>query len=98
MRRTIPIKLSAAELHNYCRKNHTRKLALFGSILRDDFGEDSDVEVLVEFEPGHVPGLGFIRIVRRRRALAIAEKALRRRHPDTKTVRTNLQRLLDDME
>ena len=32
------------------------KLALFGSVLREDFGPDSDVDVLVEFEPGHVPG------------------------------------------
>ena len=41
----------------FCRENHIRKLALFGSVLRDDFGPDSDVDVLVEFEPGHVPGL-----------------------------------------
>lgn len=37
--------------------NHVRRLALFGSVLRDDFRPDSDVDVLVEFEPGHVPGL-----------------------------------------
>ena len=36
------------------------KLSLFGSVLRDDFGPDSDVDVLVEFEPGHVPGLSFL--------------------------------------
>lgn len=34
-------------------------LALFGSVLRDDFRRDSDVDVLVEFEPGHTPGLEF---------------------------------------
>jgi predicted nucleotidyltransferase len=39
--------------------NHSRKLALFGSVLRDDFRPQSDVDVLVEFEPGHVPGLEF---------------------------------------
>ncbi len=44
----------------FCRKHHIRKLALFGSVLRDDFTPDSDVDVLVEFEPGHVPGLAFI--------------------------------------
>ena len=43
----------------FCRRHHVRKLALFGSVLRDDFGPDSDVDVLVEFEPGHVPGLAF---------------------------------------
>jgi len=41
----------------FCRRHHIRKLSLFGSVLRDDFGPDSDVDILVEFEPGHVPGL-----------------------------------------
>ena len=39
-----------------CRRNHIRKLSLFGSVLRDDFGPESDIDVLVEFEAGHVPG------------------------------------------
>jgi predicted nucleotidyltransferase len=43
----------------FCRRHHIRRLALFGSLLRDDFGPDSDVDVLVEFEPGHTPGLAF---------------------------------------
>ncbi len=46
-------------LARFCQRNHIRRLALFGSVLRDDFGPDSDVDVLVEFEPGHVPGLRF---------------------------------------
>jgi predicted nucleotidyltransferase len=41
----------------FCRGRHIRRLAFFGSVLRDDFGPQSDVDVLVEFEPGHVPGL-----------------------------------------
>lgn len=41
----------------FCKEHHIRKLALFGSVLRDDFGPDSDVDLLVEFEPGKVPGL-----------------------------------------
>ncbi len=48
------------ELAAFCRRHHIRWLALFGSILRQDFGPESDVDVLVEFEPGHVPGLRFI--------------------------------------
>ena len=36
----------------FCRRHHIRKLALFGSVLRDDFRPNSDVDVLVEFEPG----------------------------------------------
>ena len=43
----------------FCRRHHIRRLSLFGSILRDDFRPDSDVDVLVEFEPGHTPGLAF---------------------------------------
>ena len=39
----------------FCKKHHIRKLSLFGSILRDDFESDSDVDVLVEFEFGHGP-------------------------------------------
>jgi len=49
----IPKELIA----EFCRRNHIRRLALFGSVLRDDFGPDSDVDVLVEFEPGARVGL-----------------------------------------
>lgn len=44
----------------FCRRNHIRRLSLFGSILRDDFTAESDGDVLVEFEPGKVPGFAFI--------------------------------------
>ncbi len=43
----------------FCRRHRIRKLSLFGSILRDDFRPDSDIDVLVEFEPGATPGFGF---------------------------------------
>lgn len=45
-----------------CRKHRIRRLSLFGSVLREDFREDSDVDVLVEFEPGSTPGFGFFAI------------------------------------
>jgi len=48
----------------FCRRHHIRRLAFFGSVLRDDFGPDSDVDVLVEFEEGHVPGLAFFAMER----------------------------------
>ena len=48
----------------FCRRHHIARLALFGSVLRDDFGPNSDVDVLVEFQAGHVPGLAFISIER----------------------------------
>ncbi len=44
----------------FCRKRRIRRLALFGSVLRDDFGPDSDVDALVEFEPGHTPGFEIV--------------------------------------
>ncbi len=43
----------------FCRKHHIKKLAVFGSVLRPDFREDSDIDVLVEFDPDHIPGLAF---------------------------------------
>lgn len=64
MKRKIPITIPQAQINHFCRQNHIRKLSLFGSILRDDFRDDSDIDVLVEFEPGHVPGLRFIRMER----------------------------------
>ena len=46
-------------ISEFCRRHHIRRLAVFGSVLRADFGPTSDVDVLVEFEPDHVPGLAF---------------------------------------
>jgi len=49
------IELPKEKIALFCKKHHIRKLSLFGSVLRDDFGPTSDVDFLVEFEPGHVP-------------------------------------------
>lgn len=46
------VDIPVAALTSFCRKHHVAKLSLFGSILRDDFGPGSDVDVLVEFVPG----------------------------------------------
>ena len=51
------VQFSHEELAAFCRRHHIRKLAFFGSVLRDDFGPDSDIDVLVEFEPGRAVGL-----------------------------------------
>jgi len=56
------IPIDRRQLADFCRQRHIRWLALFGSVLREDFGPASDVDVLVEFEPGHVPGLDFFLI------------------------------------
>ena len=53
------IDLPMEELAEFCRRNRITKLSLFGSVLRDDFGPESDIDVLVEFEAGHTPGLAF---------------------------------------
>ncbi len=51
------VDIPEAEVADFCRRHHIRKLALFGSVIRDDFTADSDIDVLVEFESGHTPGL-----------------------------------------
>jgi predicted nucleotidyltransferase len=55
----IKIRVPRTQLAEFCRRNHIRKLAFFGSVLRDDFGPQSDVDVLVEFEEGKTPGFAF---------------------------------------
>ena len=49
--------ISKEELAAFCHRNHIRKIALFGSALRDELKPDSDIDLLVEFETHHVPGL-----------------------------------------
>ncbi len=44
------------KIAEFCERHRIRRLSLFGSVLREDFGPGSDIDVLVEFEPGHVPG------------------------------------------
>ncbi len=53
------IDIPREEIAAFCRRHRIRRLALFGSILRDDFTPDSDIDVLVEFEPGATPGWDF---------------------------------------
>jgi hypothetical protein len=58
------VELPRDKIAEFCRQHHIRKLAFFGSILREDFGPGSDIDVLVEFEPGHAPGLAFFAMER----------------------------------
>ena len=58
------IAIDRSVIADFCRRCHIRRLALFGSVLRDYFTPDSDVDVLVEFEPGHTVGLAFFRMQR----------------------------------
>ena len=52
----LPVAIDQEQIASICRQHHIRRLALFGSEQRAEFGPESDIDVLVEFEPGHVPG------------------------------------------
>ena len=52
------IQIDRDRIADFCRKHHIRRLALFGSVLTDEFRPESDIDVLVEFEAGRV--LGFL--------------------------------------
>ena len=71
-------------LAEFCRANGIASLAVFGSALRDDFGPQSDIDLLVEFEPGQTPGLRFVE--HRCRTLGPVRQA--GRHPDSPVCRT----------
>ena len=56
---SVKISVDRQKIAEFCRRNHIKRLSFFGSVLHDDFRSDSDVDVLVEFESGHVPGWEF---------------------------------------
>ena len=64
----LSIHVDRQRIADYCRRHSIRRLAFFGSVLRRDFRPDSDVDVLVEFEPGEEPG--FLRLARMERELS----------------------------
>jgi predicted nucleotidyltransferase len=88
------IAISTDEIETFCKRNHIRSFGLFGSALREDFGPDSDIDVLIEFEQQHEPGLfklvelqdelskilGHKVDLVERRAVEKSENYIRRRH------------------
>jgi uncharacterized protein len=56
------IGLTRYQIEAFCQKHHIGRLAFWGSVIREDFSPQSDVDVLVEFESGHVPGFDFFLI------------------------------------
>ncbi len=56
------IRIPKKKLAEFCRRNYILRLSLFGSVLHDSFNSESDIDVLVEFDPEHVPGLALIRM------------------------------------
>ena len=65
---SVRIFIPKDRIADFCRRHHIRRLSVFGSALREDFREDSDVDILVEFEPEHTPGL--LKLARMERELA----------------------------
>jgi hypothetical protein len=62
MSRGLPFEFSLDLLDAVCRRYGILRLSVFGSALRDDFRADSDLDLLVEFQPGRTPGFGFFRL------------------------------------
>jgi predicted nucleotidyltransferase len=61
---TPRIEIDRAEVEKLCRRYSIRRLALFGSVIRDDFSDESDVDILVEFQPEAKVGLSFFSLQR----------------------------------
>jgi predicted nucleotidyltransferase len=59
MLKQLTLTIPQNEIAAFCRRHHIRRLALFGSVLREDLQPNSDIDVLVEFEPEYIPGLAF---------------------------------------
>ena len=51
------VDMPSKQIAGFCRRHHIRRLAVFGSALRPDFDQESDIDILVEFDPDHIPGL-----------------------------------------
>ena len=63
------LPVSGAAIEEFCRRHRIRRLALFGSAVHGEMTPASDLDVLVEFEPGHTPGLSFFAVQRELSAL-----------------------------
>lgn len=50
------ILIQKSKIADFCKRHHIQRLAIYGSALRSDFSPESDIDVLVDFAPGHTPG------------------------------------------
>ncbi len=91
------VELDKEKIVSFCRERHIRRLAIFGSALRSNFRPDSDIDILVEFEPEHIPGLfGIARMERELSALFGGRKVDLRTPEDLS--RYFRQRVLEEAE
>jgi predicted nucleotidyltransferase len=72
---SLHIQVNREQIADFCRRHHMRKLAFFGSVLRDDFRADSDVDVLIEFEPEYRLGLFELMRIQREFSVLIGREA-----------------------
>ena len=71
----LPIKIDKEAIAAFCEKHHILKLALFGSVLTDNFRDDSDVDVLVDFDQAHIPSLFALARMERELSETLGRKA-----------------------
>lgn len=78
----VGVTVPKEQLATFCRNHHIRRLAIFGSALRADFSPESDVDILVEFEPEHIPGLFAIARMERELSPLFGERKVDLRTPE----------------
>ena len=91
------IHVPKKQLVAFCQAYHIQRLAIFGSALRSDFDENSDIDVLVEFEPDHIPGLFAIAKMERELSVLFGGRKVDLRTPNDLS-RYFRQRVLDEAE
>ena len=87
----LPITIDQAAIADFCTRHHLTKLALFGSVLTDRFGPDSDVDILFEYDPAHVPSLFDVAAMERELTGILGRKA------DMRTPRDLSRRFRDEV-
>ena len=94
---SLQVEVPKRKIANFCRHYHIRRLAIFGSALRPDFDEASDIDILVEFDPQYIPGLlGMARMERELSTLWAGRKVDLRTPEDLS--RYFRQQVLDEAE
>jgi predicted nucleotidyltransferase len=93
----VQIELHKDQIASFCREKYIRRLAIFGSALRSDFRPDSDVDLLVEFEPDHIPGLFGLACIERELSALFGGRKVDLRTPEDLS-RYFRQRVLEEAE